>query len=87
MTGLGMVRTISHVGVRLAVRHGGGGQPTARWQGKSAAFGRAHVVGRIEVFGHHVAPPCWRFRPKHQAFQQALRHRGSDASGSNYERT
>jgi hypothetical protein len=35
MTGLGMVRTISHVGVRLTLRHGGGGQPTARWQDKS----------------------------------------------------
>ena len=30
MTGLRMVRTISHVAVRLAVRHGGGGDPTDR---------------------------------------------------------
>jgi hypothetical protein len=35
MTGLGMVRMISHVGVRLTLRHRGGGQPTARWQDKS----------------------------------------------------
>jgi hypothetical protein len=35
MTGLGLVRMISHVGVRLAVRPGSGGQPTARWQDKS----------------------------------------------------
>jgi hypothetical protein len=35
MTALSMVRMISHVGVRLTLRHGGGGQPTARWQDKS----------------------------------------------------
>jgi hypothetical protein len=34
MSALSMVRTISHVGVRLAGRHGGEGQPTARWQDK-----------------------------------------------------
>ena len=35
MTGLGMVRMISHVGVRLTVRPASGDQPTARWQDKS----------------------------------------------------
>jgi hypothetical protein len=35
MTGLSVVRMISHVGVRLMVRHGSGGQPTARLQDKS----------------------------------------------------
>jgi hypothetical protein len=40
MTGLGMVRMISHVGVRLAVRPGSGGQPTARWQDKSRSLRR-----------------------------------------------
>ena len=38
MTGLGMVRMISRVGVRLAVGLGGGGQPTARWQDKSRSL-------------------------------------------------
>jgi hypothetical protein len=38
MTGLSMVRTISHVVVRLAVRHGGGRQPTDRWQDKSRSL-------------------------------------------------
>jgi hypothetical protein len=38
MTGLSMVRVISHVGVRLTLRHGGGGQPTARWQDKSRSL-------------------------------------------------
>ena len=45
MTGLGMVRMISHVGVRLAVRPGSGGQPTARWQDKS----RNVRLGRLAV--------------------------------------
>ena len=38
MTGLGVVRMISHVGVRLAVGPGSGGQPTARWQDKSRSL-------------------------------------------------
>ena len=45
MTGLSTVRMISDIGVRLAVRTGRGGHPTDRWQDKSAAFGRAHMVG------------------------------------------
>ena len=35
MTGLSMVRMISHVGVRLMVRHGGGGHSTDGLQDKS----------------------------------------------------
>jgi hypothetical protein len=35
MTGLSMVRVISHVGVRLMVRHGGGGHSTDGLQDKS----------------------------------------------------
>ena len=38
MTDLSMVRIISHVGVRLAVGPGSGGQPTARWQDKSRSL-------------------------------------------------
>ena len=45
MTGLSMVRIISHGVVCLAVGPGSGGRPTDRWQDKSAAFGRAHMVG------------------------------------------
>ena len=50
MTDLSMVRMISDVGVRLAVRTGSAGHPTDRWQDKSAAFGRAHMVGWAGVF-------------------------------------
>lgn len=35
MSELSVVRRISHGGVCLAVRHGGGGRPTTRWQDKS----------------------------------------------------
>ena len=38
MTGLGMVRMISHVGVRLMVRHGGGGHSTDGLQDKSRSL-------------------------------------------------
>jgi hypothetical protein len=29
-------------------------------QDKGAAIGRPQVVGWIELFCHHVPPPCWR---------------------------
>jgi hypothetical protein len=87
MMGMTASRRMSHDFARLAVRLVRGGEPTNGRQGKSAAFGRAQVVGWAEVFCHHVAPPCWRLRPKHQAFQQTLRHRRFDVSGNNYERT
>jgi hypothetical protein len=80
-------RILSNHFARLAVRHGGGGRATKGRQGKSAAFGRAQVVGWIELFCHHVAPACWRFLGKRQRFQQSLRHRHSDASGNSHERT
>jgi hypothetical protein len=38
MTALSIVRMISHDGVRLRLRHGGGGRPTARWQDKSRSL-------------------------------------------------
>jgi hypothetical protein len=45
MMGLSAFRRMSDVFARLAVRHRGGGQPTNGRQDKSAAFGRAHMVG------------------------------------------
>jgi hypothetical protein len=48
MTGLSMVRMISHVGVRLMVRHGGGGHSTDGLQDKSRSLfaGRSAADGR-----------------------------------------
>ena len=45
MMGMTALRTVSDDFARLAVRHGGGVEPTDGWQDKSAAFGRAHMVG------------------------------------------
>jgi hypothetical protein len=39
MTRLSVVGTISHGGVRLAWRQGGGGRPTEGWQDKSRSLG------------------------------------------------
>jgi hypothetical protein len=48
MTGLSLVRMISHVGVRWMVRTGSGGHPTDRWQDKSRGLrpGRPAADGR-----------------------------------------
>ena len=61
MTGLGMVRTISHVGVRLTVRHGSGGQPTARWQDKS----RNVRLGRMAVEAQEINSLAHFARSRH----------------------
>ena len=43
-------------------------------QDKSAASGRAHVVGWIGVLGRSANPTCWRFRPKRERSQSPERH-------------
>ena len=43
-------------------------------QDKSAAFGRAHVVGWIGDFRHLACSTCWRLSLKHQRFQCPKRH-------------
>ena len=73
MTASTLVRMISHVGVRLAVRPGSGGHPTERWQDKSAAFGRAHMVGWAGVF---------RLSPIHPAGASAQKGRVSNADSA-----
>jgi hypothetical protein len=45
-------------------------------QDKSAASGRAHVIGWIEDFRHLVHPTGWRLRAKRQRFQYSERHLG-----------
>jgi hypothetical protein len=62
---------------RVAGRALVSGQPTTGRQDKSSAFGRAHVVGWIELVRWHVAPASWRFKCKLEGFQQAKRHRYS----------
>ena len=43
-------------------------------QDKSAAFGRAHVVGWIGDFRYLAHSACWRLSHKYQRFQCPKRH-------------
>lgn len=51
------------------------GHPIHGRQGKSAASGRAHRVGRLELYEHLCDRASWRFSPKPQRFQRPDRHR------------
>ena len=44
-------------------------------QGKSAASGRAHMVGRLEFYGPFCVRAGWRFSRKPQRFQRCGRRR------------
>jgi hypothetical protein len=71
MTGLSLVRMVSHVGVHLAVRHGGGGRPTARWQDKSRGvrLGRsAEECGENQRFVRELHSP-----PQPACFENPLK--------------
>ena len=85
MTGLGLVRTLSQVGVGLARRHGGGGEPTNGWQDKSAASGSALMVGRTRHFCRLSALACRRFQSIPQPYQRGYRHRQTDAAENSLE--
>jgi hypothetical protein len=49
--------------------------PTTGRQGKSAASGRAQVVGWVETFWHSNIQAGWRFISKLERFQHLDRHR------------
>jgi hypothetical protein len=61
---------VAHSAVQLRRR---GGADHGR-QDKSAAFGRAHVVGWIGDFRHQTPHTRWRFPAKRQRFQCRKRH-------------
>ena len=79
MTGLSMVRMISHVGVRLAVRTGSGGHPTDRWQDKSRSLrpGRPAADGRkiSDLARCALLRDSLRFREKPSEIQRTIAHR------------
>ena len=50
MIGMAAFRRLSHDFAGLTAGMGGGGRPTDGGQDKSAAYGRAHMVGRVDVF-------------------------------------
>ena len=52
-----------------------GSAPASGWQDKSAAHGRAHVVGWVRFFGHCSHRACWRLPQKSERFQSLKRQR------------
>ena len=75
MSEIGLHRGLAGFGVDLSVGLGVQGNTTNGRQGKSAAFGRAHVVGFVEHFRHFKNWPCWRSARNIQQYQYKERHR------------
>jgi hypothetical protein len=75
MTEIGLHRGLAGFGAFLCVRLGVRRNTTNGRQGKSVAFGRAHVVGFVEHFRHFKNWPCWRSARNIQQFQYQERHR------------
>jgi hypothetical protein len=75
MTSIGLHRLLAGHGARLCVGGGMLRSPTNGRQGKSAASGRAQVVGWVEYFGHSETPTRWRSIPKDEQFQRLDRRR------------
>ncbi len=76
MIGLTLHRTLEGHIVGSGLNHVGRRGTDHGRQDKSAAFGRAHVVGWIGDFRHLAHPTCWRFSLKRQEFQCPKRHPG-----------
>ena len=74
MSKIAFHRALADFVARSAVRLSRWGGADHGRQDKSAASGRAHVVGWIGDFRHLATRTCWRFRQKHQDFQRAERH-------------
>jgi hypothetical protein len=69
-------RSLSGIIACLDVRQWEGRDTSHGRQGKSAAFGRAHVVGWISCFRHLATNQRWRFFHFLKQFQLSRRHRG-----------
>ena len=75
MTEIARRRVTAGSGAGSAWGQGGQADTDHRRQGKSAAFGPAHVVGFIEHFRGYINSPCWRFARILQSFQCPERRR------------
>jgi hypothetical protein len=75
MIGIGLFRGPAGYGTRLCVDGLLQGNPTIGRQGKSAASGRAHMVGWLEFYGPFDPRAGWRFGQKPQRFQRRDRRR------------
>jgi hypothetical protein len=75
MTSIGLPRLLARCGMHLIVDGLRWKNPTIGRQGKSAASGRAQVVGWVKIFGYSDPPPGRRLTSKPQQFQRPGRHR------------
>lgn len=74
MIGIARHRSLSWTAACSVVGQGVEEKTSHGRQGKSAAFGRAHVVGWISCFWHLATSKCWRLRHIAEQFQFASRH-------------
>lgn len=75
MTLIGLHRPLAGCGMRLSRRDVMQRNPITGRQGKSAASGRAHMVGRLEFCAPSGLCAGWRFNRKGQRFQCSDRRR------------
>ncbi len=75
MTLIGLLRLLAGFGAPLSVGEVMQRNPTNGRQGKSAASGRAQVVGWVGIFGYSDPPPGRRLTSKSQQFQCLARRR------------
>jgi len=75
MTWVGGRRALEGCGTLLALGEGAAVKLSRGWQDKSAASGRAHVVGLVIDFSQFPSERCWRFRHNPQRFQRTERRR------------
>lgn len=75
MTLITLHRLLAGCRRRWSVGGQGQGIPTTGRQGKSAASGRAHIVGWLDFYGPSGARAGWRFSQKLQRFQRSGRCR------------
>ena len=75
MSSVGLDRRLAARSARLSIRGWKPRNPTNGRQGKSPAFGRAYMVGKIEEFTNVINTRCWHFLQIVQAFQGFERQR------------
>jgi hypothetical protein len=72
---IGLLRALAGCGARSSMSQQLRRNPTIGRQGKSAASGRAHMVGRLEFRAPSAIRAGWRFNRKSQRFQRRNRRR------------
>jgi hypothetical protein len=75
MTQVRLDRRLAARSARLGIGGWESRNPTNGRQGKSLAFGRAYMVGKIAEFTNVITTRCWHFLQIVQAFQGFERQR------------